>query len=260
MLKTRFLRNKDIIPLPMLDEITIIGLGGIGSFVAQYLTIMGFKNIIGYDNDIVEAHNLSSTAYPLDSVGDTKVEAMSLLHKQYSEDWQTFEGRKKEWTSSDTLGHYTIVCTDDMESRKMVYKKFKDLSNTRFLIDARMGATTVELVTTTKYDDSYVEHWVPTNSVPPAPCSMKHTLFATTTIASFVTSQVQNLIANNLYYDYIWCDLSPININFGSLINPNQTEVSIDTSEHNQDGLESNTVRSDLFLHRSTENRQDNSL
>ena len=59
-LDTRYLRNKDIIDQSQLQSVTVIGCGGIGSAIVQSLAIMGFKEIILYDNDTVEPHNLST--------------------------------------------------------------------------------------------------------------------------------------------------------------------------------------------------------
>lgn len=262
MIETRFLRNKKLIPLNKLTDITIIGLGGIGSFVSQYLTIMGFKNITGYDNDIMKDHNLSSTAYPTSYIGKNKAIACQDFVNKFGEDWQSFKAIDKKWTSRDSLSLYNIVCTDDMESRKSCYKAFLKDNTAKVLIDARMGATTIELVTVTKNHDDYMKHWIPTDSIDPAPCSMKHSLFATTTIASLTVSQLYNIIVGGQYYDYIWSSLSPISFEYGQSILPNQTKESSNasTSNQNPDGLGNNPLWSDVFLHRSAENGQDNSL
>ena len=47
----KHLRNKDLIPQEKLNDVTVVGLGGIGSSVIMLLATMGFKFIRGYDND-----------------------------------------------------------------------------------------------------------------------------------------------------------------------------------------------------------------
>lgn len=74
MSTNRFLRNKDLIPQKVLNKIGIVGLGGIGSQLVPLLSIMGFKQIIGWDNDLLEDHNLSTTMYPQTALGKTKSE------------------------------------------------------------------------------------------------------------------------------------------------------------------------------------------
>ena len=211
---------------------------------------MGFQEIVGWDSDIMENHNLSSTAYPVKSVGLRKIEAAKRLNNDYGEDWQTFEG-KANFTRSDEPMPHMILATDDMESRRMVYESWKKL-NKGFLIDARMGATVVELATSTPTNDNYMNTWVPTNSVPSAPCSMKHTVYATQHIASLVASQVYNLLAGLAYHEYIWSNLSPNTVEYGTLIRPQpQGVVNGNNSKESLNRLGRNANGNDLLIHRS---------
>jgi len=217
---TRFLRNKDLIQQDNLDEITLIGLGGIGSFLVQGLATMGWKMVIGYDSDIVENHNLSSTCYPVQDVGKKKADASVELFNRYSEEWQTFLGITSNYDGRHIITPKAIVCTDNMESRLKVYKKWSQLEDRQFLLDMRMGATSVELVTVTQTHDEYMDSWIPTISVPPAPCSQKHTVFATQNIVSLGLAQLYNLTSELAYYDSIWSSLTPNMIECGNLVLP----------------------------------------
>ena len=228
-IKNRFLRNKNLINQKHLSSVQIIGAGGIGSFVIQGLTMMGWREMIAYDPDIMEAHNVSSTCYPLDYIGKPKVEAGSMLHSMYADETQSFEGYKSKYGPYDKAHPRTIICTDNMESRKMCFEEWFKLEDKDWFIDARMGATTVELVTESSrfgmplelYKTNYLsKRWQPTHEIPDAPCSMKHSVFATQHIASLVASQVYNLVAGLAYYDYIWTSLSPNTVQFGELIRP----------------------------------------
>ena len=249
-IKTRFLRNKDLIPLESLSTISVIGLGGIGSFLIQGLAMMGWHKVIGYDSDVIEDHNLSTTCYPLDETGNAKKDSAQGLFQRYSEDWQEFVP-KDNFTPDDKPTPKMVVCTDDMESRRMVYNKRLQQDNPHFFIDMRMGATSVELVTVTFGNDNYLETWVPTHTIPPAPCSMKHTVFATNHIVSLGLAQIYNIVANLAYYDYIWTSLNPNMVEFGTLITPKIQEVSVDTSKKSVNRLDSNAGRSDIPNYRS---------
>ena len=250
-IKTRFLRNKDLIPLESLSTISVIGLGGIGAFLIQGLAMMGWHKVIGYDSDVIEDHNLSTTCYPLDEIGNAKKDSAQGLFQRYSEDWQEFVP-KDNFTPDDKVTPKMVVCTDDMESRRMVYNKWSQQANPHFFIDMRMGATSVELVTVTFGNDNYLETWVPTHTIPPAPCSMKHTVFATNHIVSLGLAQIYNIVANLAYYDYIWTSLNPNMVEFGTLITPKIQEVSVDTSKKSVNRLDSNAGRSDISNYRST--------
>ena len=47
----RYLRNKDLINQSLLDEVTIIGAGGIASALVTILAQMGFKKFHVWDDD-----------------------------------------------------------------------------------------------------------------------------------------------------------------------------------------------------------------
>ena len=254
--ETRFLRNKDLIPLKSLTSIDVIGLGGIGSFIVQALAIMGWRDISGYDSDDVLCHNLSSTAYTFDDVDMPKKEAANRLHKRHSEDWQNFYPAG-HFDNEKFIGSRVIVCTDTMSSRRMIYelwKKNRAMQSNPFLIDLRMGATSLEMVTVTPDNDNYMAEWIPDGTVEPEPCSMKHTVFTTQHIASLGVAQVYNVIGNLAYYDYIWASLTPIQYEFGNLIVPklegDVNATSTNSRKKDIDGLEGNALRSDISLHR----------
>ena len=58
-----------------LDELTIIGAGGVGSSLVINAAIMGFKKIHIWDFDTLEEHNLSTTMYPEKFLGKPKTAA-----------------------------------------------------------------------------------------------------------------------------------------------------------------------------------------
>ena len=70
----RFLRNSTLINQSYLDELTIIGAGGVGSALVMNAAIMGFKCIHIWDFDMLENHNLSTTTYPEEYLGMPKVD------------------------------------------------------------------------------------------------------------------------------------------------------------------------------------------
>ena len=52
----RYLRNSTLINQSYLDELTIIGAGGVGSALVMNAAIMGFKRIHIWDFDTLENH------------------------------------------------------------------------------------------------------------------------------------------------------------------------------------------------------------
>ena len=71
----RFIRNKDLIDQKLLKSVSVIGAGGVGSMLIPCAAMMGFKKFVLWDDDKLEEHNLSTTAYPDSMIGKPKVEA-----------------------------------------------------------------------------------------------------------------------------------------------------------------------------------------
>lgn len=60
-------------------EVCVIGLGGVGSWVALDLALLGARKVILVDPDVVEENNLNRTPFAFFQVGMPKVEAVAQL-------------------------------------------------------------------------------------------------------------------------------------------------------------------------------------
>jgi len=67
--------NTNIVPI-------ICGAGGVGFYVSKMLAMAGVENIILFDNDIIEEHNLNRLDIPLSAIGMNKAEVAKLIIKQ----------------------------------------------------------------------------------------------------------------------------------------------------------------------------------
>jgi hypothetical protein len=203
---TRFLRNKDLIPQEKLDDVTVIGLGGIGSTVVSLLAIMGFNVIAGYDGDRLEEHNLSTCTYPHKGLGDFKARAAGKGVKEYGSTG-VFIPENWKWNSGSS--NKAVVCPDNMEVRRDYYDSWVQNPDREFLIDLRMDALAMEIIVVTKEHDFFDETWLPSAEIEDAPCTMKHTIFTSSIVAGFGVNQVFNVLANKPYYAYTWIGLMP---------------------------------------------------
>tara|TARA_R110002110_G_scaffold2510_2_gene11751 strand:- start:26960 stop:27700 length:741 start_codon:yes stop_codon:yes gene_type:complete len=214
----KHLRNKDLIPQNKLDDITVVGLGGIGSSVVMLLAIMGFKNIRGYDNDVMQEHNFGTTLYPESwydkNEENSKSSMAETIIKNYGGENVNSEMLYQEFTGvGQVLSPKTIVCTDNMNSRKLVYESWLNYSNREVFIDLRMDALTMSCITTTEKSDDYMSHWFPPGgSGSEAPCTMKHTIFCANLISGLGVNQLFNYLTGRPFYQYIWQGLSPLDM------------------------------------------------
>jgi len=75
-------RQKDLNLNPP-RSVAIIGVGGVGSWMALNLALVGSKKIVLVDHDEIEIHNLNRTPFKLQHVGCAKVIALSeLIHER----------------------------------------------------------------------------------------------------------------------------------------------------------------------------------
>lgn len=59
------------------SSVCVVGCGGVGSWVALNMALIGVKKIVLVDNDIIEEHNLNRTPFRLCDVGSYKTEALA---------------------------------------------------------------------------------------------------------------------------------------------------------------------------------------
>jgi|TARA_R100001530_G_C4319783_1_gene155395 hypothetical protein len=218
MATNRFLRNKDLIPQAKLNHIGILGLGGIGSQLVPLLSIMGFKKITGWDHDILEEHNLSTTMYPQGALGKPKAEVAENVSKMYAINPDEVKFYDEYYDEKSPTMPKMVTCLDNMESRLVAYNLWLEQSNRKFFIDLRMGAMAMEIIVATKENDNYLDTWLPSHQISQEPCTMKHTIFTASIVGGFGVDQIFNVIAERPYYAYIWIGLMPLEMRTDNLI------------------------------------------
>lgn len=116
----------------MRSGVAIIGCGGVGSNLAYMLTRGDEKpeKMILIDHDTINEGNLSRQMFSVDDVGENKAEALGAMLKQMNPDVE-FEAYNQKIESEADLGiltdvAYVFVCTDNMESKRLINKAKKD--------------------------------------------------------------------------------------------------------------------------------------
>ena len=105
--------------------IVVIGAGGIGFNLTQYLAMAGVNNIYVFDNDIVEIHNLSRLALPYSCIGKNKATILSSMIKQMRPDSEItgypfkFNPDVIDLNSIDIIVDCTDIHTVQLENKKI---------------------------------------------------------------------------------------------------------------------------------------------
>tara|TARA_R100000808_G_C2155173_1_gene166990 strand:+ start:3094 stop:3774 length:681 start_codon:yes stop_codon:yes gene_type:complete len=208
---SRFLRNKDLIDQKNLKgKVTLIGAGGIGSALIQLLAIMGWKDVMVWDDDVLAPHNLSTTTYQPKYLGKDKSLVAMETFNSFSDKSQKINHKPFRWYSDSKISPRVFLGPDNMDTRKEVYEKWASLSNREFLIDMRMGALGMEIITATKESDNYMDTWMDGNSIKDEACTMKHTIFTANIVAGFGINQAFCVLQGIPYYSYINISLTPL--------------------------------------------------
>ena len=126
-------------PAELKTPVHVIGVGAIGSHVAEQLARLGVPNLFLYDFDQVEPANVANQMYRHDHIGKPKV--LSCLDQlteinpaiqvyTYPNGWQ-----------GQTLQGYVFICVDSIEVRRQIVQVNQYNPNIKAMFDFRMRLT-----------------------------------------------------------------------------------------------------------------------
>jgi len=106
-------KRQEGMELTIPQSITIIGCGGVGSWVALNIAMIGIKKLYLYDMDIVEASNLNRTPYKIKQIGKKKVIALKELIFERRNDCEVISNAK-EFDTPELASELYIDCSDNV--------------------------------------------------------------------------------------------------------------------------------------------------
>lgn len=189
-------------------NITLAGLGGIGSYVAFLLARMQPAQINIYDDDVVEAANMSGQLYSSQSVGRRKVDALASIIQDFASYYElyTFSERFTQETEATDI----MICGfDNMVARRVFFESWAhhvlskpeaERKNCLF-IDGRLAAESFQVFCITG-DDTYSkqkyakDYLFSDDEADETICSYKQTTFMANMIGSIMVNLFVNFCAN----------------------------------------------------------------
>ena len=176
-------------------DIVIGGAGGISSWIALSLARSGHKLYI-YDMDTYDETNIAGQFCKIADVGVNKSIALA-------ENILNFTGAIVEthdkYVANSLVAPYMITGFDNMESRKLMYDKWKSQPKRELFLDARMTGEFLEVYCIIKGREEYYESTLFTDDEANVlPCSFK----ATTHNAMGCAYILQGLLNNYIVGDY----------------------------------------------------------
>lgn len=189
------------------QDVTIAGLGGIGSYVVFMLSRLDVNTMTLYDPDIVERVNLSGQLYNSNQIGDYKVDAAANMIANYS-NYYNFVAKHEKLDENSIISKVTICGFDNMKARKNAFKNWTNFvarlpeeeRGECLFIDGRLAAEELQ-VFCIKGDDTdgerrYKPYLFLDFQAAPTVCSYKQTTFMANMIGSIIVNLFINFVAN----------------------------------------------------------------
>jgi molybdopterin/thiamine biosynthesis adenylyltransferase len=193
-------RQSDIISQNRLNEypFILIGAGGIGSVVGLVLAKMGVQDLMVYDPDVIEAHNLPNQTYRLDDLGRPKVDALADICWEFA--GVEIEPIQEEFPVTSRPSGIVISGVDSMSARQAIwYKAIKPNPFTiPMYVEARMGAQGGRIYTITPHDPDHISLYEASlysdEEASELPCTARATGYNVFYLAGLLASQVQKFV------------------------------------------------------------------
>lgn len=187
--------------------VTIVGQGGIGSWLSLLLARGGHQLYL-YDDDTVEEHNLGGQLFHTSSISSLKVKAVQQVIRDLS--GATARGVFGKFTEGCMTARITFSGPDNMAARRLVAKEWSDWLNDpessklsdmgpSILIDGRMENEMFQVFAINsreRWDKYMKEDMFDDNEVATAPCTFKATSHNAAIIAGVMTGVLNNEITN----------------------------------------------------------------
>lgn len=188
--------------------VILAGVGGIGSYVAFLLARMQVLSLTVFDNDVVEAANMSGQLYSDRHIGMQKVMAIADILLHYAE-FPRVMVMNELYTANSDASDIMICGFDNMEARKVFYNNWRRYVEAQpeeerkhcLFIDGRLAAESLQVFCLTG-DDEYnnnryrKEFLFEDYEADPTVCSYKQTTFMANMIGSLIVNLFVNFCAN----------------------------------------------------------------
>lgn len=118
-------------------KIHIVGCGSVGSTVAENLARCGVKNMVLWDFDKVEAHNIVNQMFRQQDIGKPKVEALKDILTDINPELVDSVELKPEGWQGKLMSGFIFLCVDSIELRREIVEKHMDSPCVKAMFDFR---------------------------------------------------------------------------------------------------------------------------
>lgn len=190
--------------------VILAGVGGIGSYVGFLISRFHPRAMFIYDDDRVEAANMSGQLYGKTDIGKFKVDALSNMVNNYADFGSVFAINQR-FTEESEPSDIMICGFDNMEARRLFFNKWRDMVENKapeerchcLFLDGRLAAEDLQVLCITgdnsegiqKYASEYL---FSDEEADETICSYKQTTYMANMIGSIISNLFVNFVANDL--------------------------------------------------------------
>lgn len=180
-------------------DVYIGGVGGIGSYLASYLSRI-VKNVIIADFDIIEKVNLAGQNFTLEQVGLSKVRAVFETASLYgTAEIHPMHERINEET--DVPENFVFSAFDNMAARKILFSIWKKNENRELFVDGRLLADQYECYFVQKgQEEKYEATLFSDEEVSAVACTFKQTSHFAAICAARMVHGFTNYLSQEMFY------------------------------------------------------------
>lgn len=180
--------------------VTVVGAGGIGSWVTMCLSRIGC-HVHLFDADKFEVHNMGGQLVRASDLGRNKVEAVhEICEELVGAPNCRISAIPYMYDDDSATSPIMISAVDSMEARKLIFEKWHRNYGDRddaIFIDGRLLAEDYQVLSVTRgFGDNYRATIVEDDSIPTENCSLKSTTHCSLGIASDMVGCLTNFAAN----------------------------------------------------------------
>ena len=148
-------------PLNLKEEVHIIGVGAVGSYIALTLVKLGIENLYIWDFDTVESHNIVNQVYDATDIGKLKTHA---LERHLLDNNDKVKIHKKGKYTGQALKGIVYLTVDSIKIRKNTLENLRYNPFIKLIIDGRIGLEKGQVINTVWNDDKLIQNHIDLSS------------------------------------------------------------------------------------------------
>jgi molybdopterin/thiamine biosynthesis adenylyltransferase len=141
-----FSHQTDLFDPTTATKTVVFGAGSVGGYAVDFLAKMGVRQIVVWDDDVVDSHNCPMSIYSQEHIGRPKVEALQEIVLRNS--GITIDIRKERYHGQEKLRNVSVLsCVDTMnDGREPIWKEVRLNPTVKLLCDTRTSRNYLEVL------------------------------------------------------------------------------------------------------------------